>query len=232
MQTRLFGRTGHASTVAIFGAAALWEVTQAEADAAMGRVIAAGVNHIDVAPSYGLAEERLGPWMARDRDRFFLGCKTMGRTKAGTEAIEVTAHGYDYTEAEGWTEDPTLAIFTKPKRFALDPAEQREVKVILPTSALPCTLLGLGFRATPLHLVAGAVNALPTAVAQLAIEGPTGTEADCLAVLPAVPVAPSAPRADGLSWWWLLIAVVAMIGGLVVVARGRRRPAPRTTYGF
>lgn len=52
----------------------------------MERVIAAGVNHIDVAPSYGLAEERLGPWMARDRDRFFLGCKTMGRTKAGAAA--------------------------------------------------------------------------------------------------------------------------------------------------
>ena len=83
METRRFGRTGHESTVAIFGAAALWEVSQSEADAAMERVIAAGVNHIDVAPSYGLAEERLGPWMARERDRFFLGCKTMERTKAG-----------------------------------------------------------------------------------------------------------------------------------------------------
>ncbi len=86
METRRFGRTGHLSTVAIFGAAALWEVTQAEADAAMERVVATGVNHIDVAPSYGLAEERLGPWMARQRDRFFLGCKTMERTKAGAAA--------------------------------------------------------------------------------------------------------------------------------------------------
>ncbi len=86
MEKRRFGRTGHMSTVAIFGAAAFWEVTQAEADAAMERVVAAGVNHIDVAPSYGLAEERLGPWMARERDRFFLGCKTMERTKAGAAA--------------------------------------------------------------------------------------------------------------------------------------------------
>ena len=83
MKTRRFGRTGHASTVAIFGGAAFWEVTQAEADAKMEQVIAAGVNHIDVAPSYGMAEERLGPWLARERDRFFLGCKTMERTKAG-----------------------------------------------------------------------------------------------------------------------------------------------------
>ena len=79
MKTRRFGRTGHRSTVAIFGAAAFYQVTQAEADATMEQVIAAGVNHIDVAPSYGLAEERLGPWLARERDRFFLGCKTMER---------------------------------------------------------------------------------------------------------------------------------------------------------
>jgi aryl-alcohol dehydrogenase-like predicted oxidoreductase len=83
MKTRRFGRTEHASTVAIFGGAAFWEVTQAEADARMEQVIAAGVNHIDVAPSYGVAEERVGPWLARERDRFFLGCKTMERTKAG-----------------------------------------------------------------------------------------------------------------------------------------------------
>jgi len=86
MEKRRFGRTGHKSTVAIFGAAAFWEVTQAEADVAMERVIAAGVNHVDVAPSYGLAEERVGPWLACERGRFFLGCKTMERTKAGAAA--------------------------------------------------------------------------------------------------------------------------------------------------
>jgi aryl-alcohol dehydrogenase-like predicted oxidoreductase len=86
MQQRRFGRTGHRSTVAIFGAAAFWEVEQAEADAAMERVIAAGVNHIDVAPQYGLAQERLGPWLARERERFFVGCKTMGRTRADADA--------------------------------------------------------------------------------------------------------------------------------------------------
>jgi aryl-alcohol dehydrogenase-like predicted oxidoreductase len=74
------------STVAIFGAAAFQEATQAVADAAMEQVIAAGVNHIDVAPSYGLAEERLGPWLARERDRFFLGCKTQERTRERAEA--------------------------------------------------------------------------------------------------------------------------------------------------
>ncbi len=86
MKTRRLGRTGHMSTVAIFGTAALWQVTQAEADAVMERVIAAGVNHIDVAPSYGEAEMRIGPWMERERKRFFLGCKTMERTKEGAAA--------------------------------------------------------------------------------------------------------------------------------------------------
>lgn len=83
METRRFGRTGHMSTVAIFGAVALGQIDQAQADAVMEQVIAAGVNHIDIAPSYGHAEERLGPWMPRERDRFFLGCKTGERSKAG-----------------------------------------------------------------------------------------------------------------------------------------------------
>ncbi len=86
MEKRRFGRTGHMSTVAIFGAAAFYDVTQDVADAAMEQVIAAGVNHIDVAPSYGLAEERVGPWLARERERFFLGCKTQERTRGAAEA--------------------------------------------------------------------------------------------------------------------------------------------------
>lgn len=86
MHTRRFGRTGHMSTLAIFGAASLGKVTQAEADATMEKVIAAGVNHIDVAPSYGEAELRIGPWMAQERKRFFLGCKTTERAKEGAAA--------------------------------------------------------------------------------------------------------------------------------------------------
>jgi aryl-alcohol dehydrogenase-like predicted oxidoreductase len=83
LQTRLFGRSGHLSTVAIFGGAAFWEISQEQADQVMELVIASGVNHIDVAPSYGQAEQRIGPWMRRERWRFFLGCKTMERTRKG-----------------------------------------------------------------------------------------------------------------------------------------------------
>jgi aryl-alcohol dehydrogenase-like predicted oxidoreductase len=71
------------STIAIFGAAAFWEISQADADKVMEQVIEAGINHIDIAPSYGQAEERVGPWMPHERNRFFLGCKTMERTRQG-----------------------------------------------------------------------------------------------------------------------------------------------------
>ncbi len=83
MEKRRFGRTGHLSTVAIFGAAAFGQVSQEEADKVMDMVVGSGINHIDVAPSYGQAELRIGPWMPRERDRFFLGCKTTERTRAG-----------------------------------------------------------------------------------------------------------------------------------------------------
>ncbi len=83
MKTRRFGRTGHESTLAIFGAAAFYEISQEQADRTMELVIASGINHIDVAPGYGQAEQRLGPWLATERSRFFLGCKTTERTSLG-----------------------------------------------------------------------------------------------------------------------------------------------------
>ena len=78
-----FGRTGHLSTRTIFGAAAFWSVTQAEADATLDVLLQYGINHIDTAASYGEAELRLGPWMGRYRDQFFLATKTEDRTRQG-----------------------------------------------------------------------------------------------------------------------------------------------------
>ncbi len=83
METRPFGRTGHNSTVAILGGFAFSQADQQETDRLMELAIEYGVNHIDIAPSYGHAEQRLGPWLARERERFFLGCKTMERTRDG-----------------------------------------------------------------------------------------------------------------------------------------------------
>src|SRR3954447_11752802 len=71
-----FGATGHDSSRVIFGAAALWDVSQGEADAALSLLLEHGVNHIDTAASYGDAELRLAPWMGEHRERFFLATKT------------------------------------------------------------------------------------------------------------------------------------------------------------
>jgi aryl-alcohol dehydrogenase-like predicted oxidoreductase len=77
--TAPFGRTGHASTRTIFGAAALMRATPAEAEATLALVLRHGINHIDVAATYGDAELRIAPWFPEHRDRFFLATKTMER---------------------------------------------------------------------------------------------------------------------------------------------------------
>jgi len=75
-----FGRTGHQSTRTLFGAAALGQVTQEEADCTLDTLLKYGVNHIDTAASYGDAELRIGPWMREHRQQFFLATKTGQRT--------------------------------------------------------------------------------------------------------------------------------------------------------
>jgi predicted aldo/keto reductase-like oxidoreductase len=76
VQQRRLGRTGHQSSVLIYGAAALAEVDQDTADASVQLALDAGINHFDVAASYGEAELRLGPWTGGIRDRIFLATKT------------------------------------------------------------------------------------------------------------------------------------------------------------
>ena len=82
IEKRPFGRTGHMSSVIIFGAAALGSVTQVEADETLDQLLEYGINHIDTAASYGNAEERIGPWMAQYRKNFFLATKTGERSYA------------------------------------------------------------------------------------------------------------------------------------------------------
>jgi predicted aldo/keto reductase-like oxidoreductase len=76
VQQRRLGRLGHQSSVLIYGAAALGEADQDTADASIRLALDAGINHFDVAASYGDAELRLGPWMPEIRDRIFLATKT------------------------------------------------------------------------------------------------------------------------------------------------------------
>jgi aryl-alcohol dehydrogenase-like predicted oxidoreductase len=81
-----FGRTGHASSRVIFGAAALGTMRQERADELLAALLAHGVNHIDTAAGYGDSELRIGPWMAGHRGDFFLATKTGERTGDGARA--------------------------------------------------------------------------------------------------------------------------------------------------
>jgi aryl-alcohol dehydrogenase-like predicted oxidoreductase len=86
IEKRAFGRTGHMSSAVIFGAAALKNVDQATADRTLDLLYQYGVNHIDTAPRYGDAELRIGPWMEKARDDFFLATKTDEFDYAGCKA--------------------------------------------------------------------------------------------------------------------------------------------------
>lgn len=78
-----FGRTGHASTRTLFGAAALGGMKQNKATEVFETLLEHGVNHIDTAASYGESELRLAPFLAEHRSRFFLATKTGDRTREG-----------------------------------------------------------------------------------------------------------------------------------------------------
>jgi aryl-alcohol dehydrogenase-like predicted oxidoreductase len=120
MQKRRLGRTEHESTVVVFGGAALASVSQKEADQAMALALRHGVNHIDVAPSYGEAELRLGPWMERHRQDFFLACKTEKRTKEeAAEALRrslerLRVDHFDLYQLHGVTELDELEVALGP----------------------------------------------------------------------------------------------------------------------
>ena len=91
MQTRRLGRLEHRSSVLVYGAAALGDVTQEVAETSLDQALAAGINHFDVAASYGDAELRLGPWVARVRGRIFLASKTGDRDAVAARASIVSS---------------------------------------------------------------------------------------------------------------------------------------------
>ena len=87
MITRLaFGSTGHQSSRVIFGAAAFWKANARVEALALDLLVKHGINHIDVAASYGEAEDHVGVWMERHRDEFFLATKTGERSYEGAWA--------------------------------------------------------------------------------------------------------------------------------------------------
>jgi aryl-alcohol dehydrogenase-like predicted oxidoreductase len=86
MEKHAFGNTGHQSTRILFGAAALGAMRQEKADSVLQMVMDAGINHIDVAASYGEAELRLASFLQDHRQDFFLATKTGDRTHDAARA--------------------------------------------------------------------------------------------------------------------------------------------------
>jgi aryl-alcohol dehydrogenase-like predicted oxidoreductase len=74
-----FGATEHESSRVVFGAAALASVAKGDADRALDLLLQHGVNHIDVAASYGDAELRIASWLRRNPGTFFVATKTEQR---------------------------------------------------------------------------------------------------------------------------------------------------------
>jgi diketogulonate reductase-like aldo/keto reductase len=86
MQRRRLGRTNHESSVAILGGAAFWDATPDEAAAGFQLALDRGVNHLDIAPQYGAAEDVVGPLVPAVRDRLFVACKTLRKSPDGVRA--------------------------------------------------------------------------------------------------------------------------------------------------
>jgi predicted aldo/keto reductase-like oxidoreductase len=79
------GQTGEMLSIIGFGGILLKDEEQAAANTMVKQAFDRGINYFDVAPTYGNAEERLGPALKPFRDRCFLACKTTQRDKVGAE---------------------------------------------------------------------------------------------------------------------------------------------------
>ena len=86
MERRRLGRTGHLSSVAVLGGAAFARSDPETTAASFAEAMASGVNHLDVAPQYGRAQELLGPLIPAVRDQLFVACKTLRHDPGGVRA--------------------------------------------------------------------------------------------------------------------------------------------------
>jgi predicted aldo/keto reductase-like oxidoreductase len=84
MQTRPLGRTGEKISIVGFGGIVVAGLPQEEANALVANAVARGVTYFDVAPTYGNAEEVLGPALQPHRSKVFLVGKTAERDQEGS----------------------------------------------------------------------------------------------------------------------------------------------------
>lgn len=83
---RPLGKTGRQLSIIGLGGIVVMNSDQAVANNTVAQAHHAGINYVDVAPSYGDAQQLLGPALKPYRDEFFLACKTSKRDKAEAAA--------------------------------------------------------------------------------------------------------------------------------------------------
>jgi len=89
LERRSLGRTGETLSILGLGGVVVMNATAEEASARVREAVEAGVNYFDVAPSYGNAEDMLGPALEPHRKGVFLACKTQARTRqAAAEELQ------------------------------------------------------------------------------------------------------------------------------------------------
>jgi aryl-alcohol dehydrogenase-like predicted oxidoreductase len=147
MEKRALGRTGHESTLMTLGGAVfIYPVSQEEGDAFIKLALDHGVNHIDVAPTYGDAELKLGKWVKEYRGNLFLACKTGKRTRKeaweelGRSLKRLQTDHFDLYQLHGLDDPKELKIALGDEgamRAILDAKEQGLVRHIGITSHNP-----------------------------------------------------------------------------------------------
>jgi aryl-alcohol dehydrogenase-like predicted oxidoreductase len=83
---RTLGKTGEQLSIIGFGGILVMNEETAAAANIVAEAVDRGINYFDVAPSYGNAQERLGPALVPQRNKCFLACKTDGRMKDDSRA--------------------------------------------------------------------------------------------------------------------------------------------------
>jgi len=81
MEKREYKKGGEKLSIIGVGGVLVMDEEQETANRMVAEAIDVGINYFDVAPSYGNAEERLGPALRGKRNKIFLACKTGERTK-------------------------------------------------------------------------------------------------------------------------------------------------------
>lgn len=85
MEKRRYGKTDEMLSMVGFGGILVSEEEPSEAARLVRKAIDRGINYFDVAPTYGNAEERLGPALEPFRSSVFLACKTTQRKAVEAE---------------------------------------------------------------------------------------------------------------------------------------------------